>query len=345
VAKITRVLGTVATVAALVLSAGCTKSNDGTEGSGKDGGGLEKVSYLTGASILGREAFVYTAIEKGYFKEAGFEVEVLAGKGTAPNLGLLQAGKVDFAAVDITAALIEYGKTDSKFHDFTVVNAIQQRNLQCIMALEGSGINSPKDLAGKKIAYLPGGVAKALFPAYAKLAQIDESTIKWVNIPLEQHPQNLAAGTVDAATQFAVGKPGIDRVAKGKKVTVLPYTDYLTDLYGVGIAVTKKAASEDPDRIRRFNEAVLKGLRDATDNPAEAGKIYAKYAKIQPEPVAMAENKLMVPYVKSAAGGAAVGALDLQRVARNIAILQGAGVIPAVFQPQDVVSVDYLPKS
>jgi NitT/TauT family transport system substrate-binding protein len=341
VGKITRVLGAAATVVALVLSAGCTKSDDST--TTPQGTALEKVKYLTGASILGREAYVFEAIDKGYFKDAGFDVEVQSGKGTAPNLALLQAGQVDFAALDITAALIEYGK--GTFKDFTIIDAIQQRNLQTIMALEGSGITSPKDLAGKKIEYIPGGVAKALFPAYAKLAGIDESKIKWINIPLEQHPQNLAAGTVDAATQFAVGKPGIDRVAKGKKVTVLPYTDYLTDLYGVGIGVTKKAATSDPDRVRRFNEAILKGLRDATENPDEAGKIYAKYQKIQPEPVAAAENKLMVPYVRSAAGGAAVGALDLQRVARNIAILQGAGVIPAVFQPQDVVSVDFLPKS
>ncbi|MCW6004519.1 ABC transporter substrate-binding protein [Micromonospora sp. CPCC 205371] len=341
----TRVLGAVVAVTALVLSAGCSDDSGDDAGSGNNSGDkpttLEKVTYLTGASILGREAYVYQAIEKGYFKDAGFEVEVQAGKGTNANLALLQSGKVDFAVLDITAALIEYGK--GTFKDFTIVNAVQQRNLQCIMALEGSGITTPKDLAGKKIAYLPGGVARALFPAYAKLAGIDESKIQWINIPLEQHPQNLASGTVQAATQFAVGKPGIEKAANGKKAVVLPYTDYLTDLYGVGVGVTKKAASENPDRIRRFNEALLKGLNDAINNPAEAGKAYAKYQKIQPEVVAAAENTLMVPYVKS--GSVAVGTLDQQRVARNIAIIQGAGLIPTAIKPEDAVSFDLLPKS
>ncbi|MGK5684138.1 ABC transporter substrate-binding protein [Actinoplanes sp. URMC 104] len=324
----------------LALGAGCTAQSDG-DGDGDRGSGIERVKFLTGASILGREAYVYVASEKGYFHEAGFDVEVQAGKGTGPNLQLLQSGQVDFAALDITAALIEYG--NGRFRDFTIVDAIQQRNLQCIMALEGSGIAGPKDLAGKKIAYLPGGVAKSLFPAYAKLAGIDASRIRWINIPLEQHPQNLAAGTVDAATQFAVGKPGIERVAKGRAITVLPYTDYLTDLYGVGIGVTRKAAEKDPERVRRFNGALLKGLSDAMADPAEAGRIYAKHQKIQPEPVAAAENTLMVPYAKSAAGGTPVGALDPQRVARNIAILQGAGVISDVFDPQEVVAADLLP--
>ena len=68
-------------------------------------------------------------------------------------------------------------------------------------------------------------------------------------------------------------------------------------------------------------------------------------ARAGPEPVATAENTLMVPYVKSSAGGTAVGALDAQRVARNIAIVQGAGLIPSVFKPEEVVSLDYLPRS
>lgn len=342
----TRTLGAVAVVAAMALGAGCSGGDDdsGNGNANANGSGNaapEKVTYLTGAGILGREAYVYVAMEKGYFKEAGFEVDVQPGKGTNANLQILQGGKADFAVVDITAAIIEYGK--GTFKDFTVVNAVQQRNIQCIMALDDSNIKTPKDLAGKKIAYLPGGVARALFPAYAKLAGIDESKIEWVNIPLEQHPANLARGTVNAATQFAVGKPGIENAAKPRKAVVLPYTDYLTDLYGVGVAVTKKTASESPDKVRRFNDALLKGLRDAIANPAEAGKIYAKYQKTQPQPVATAENTLMVPYVN--VSGATVGALDPQRVARNIAIVQGAGLIPAAIKPEDVVTFDFSPKS
>jgi NitT/TauT family transport system substrate-binding protein len=343
VRKITRLLGSVAAIAALTLTVGCSDDSTADSSTKPANGALEKVSFLTGASILGREAYVYMAIEKGYFKAAGFEVEVQAGKGTNVNLQLLQSGRVDFASLDITAALVEFGK--GTFKDFTIINAIQQNNLSCITALSGGTISSPKDLAGKKIAYIPGGVAKVLFSAYAKLAGVNESKIQWVNIPAEQHPQNLAAGTVDAALQFGVGTPGIQNVAKGRKPVVMPYTDYLTDLYGVGIGVTKKAAAENPDKVRRFNEALLKGLKDAVDNPAEAGRVYAKYQKIQPEKVAAAENTLLVQYVKAVSGGEAIGSLDSARVARNIAIVQGAGLIQQVFDPSAVVSTEFMPKS
>src|SRR5262245_35053293 len=105
----TRLVGTVAALAAMALTVGCSKSDESTTTDTKPANGaLEKVTYLTGASILGREAYIYIAIEKGYFKDAGLDVTVQAGKGTNPNLVLLQSGKVDFAALDITGSIIEY---------------------------------------------------------------------------------------------------------------------------------------------------------------------------------------------------------------------------------------------
>jgi NitT/TauT family transport system substrate-binding protein len=148
--RIPHLLVTAIAGTALALAAGCA-------GSGGPAG-LERVSYLTGAGVQGRESYIYVAMARGFFREAGLEVEVRPGNGTLQNLQVLQSGQADFAVVDITAALIEYGRSGSKFRDFTVVSAIQQRNLACIMALDGSGITRAADLAGKRIAYIPGGV-------------------------------------------------------------------------------------------------------------------------------------------------------------------------------------------
>ncbi|HYN93339.1 MAG TPA: ABC transporter substrate-binding protein [Pilimelia sp.] len=338
----TRWLGGTAAALTLVLAGGCGADEDpatGTEAPATP----EKVTFLTGLNVQGREAYVYVAMEKGYFKEAGLEVEVKPGLGTNQNLKLLQGGQVDYAVVDITGALMEYGK--GAFKDFTIVSAIQQRNLACLMALEGDGVTGPKDLEGKKIAYIPGGVVRTLFDTYANLAGVDAKKVQWVNMPAPQMPQALAAGRIDVATQFVVGKPFVENVAKPRKAVMIPYSDYLVDLYGNGVAVTKKTLKDDGDQVKRFNDALLKGLAYAVDNPKEAAKIYAKFQKLQPEPVAAAEMTLMAPYVKSSATGTRVGGLDAKRMARNIAILQGAGAIPTSFSPEDVVSFDHLPST
>ena len=344
--RATRMIGAAVAAAALILAAGCTGDDDATASGGNGSGGsgkLEKVSFLTGVNIQGRESFIYVAQEKGFFKEVGLDVEVKPGLGSEPNLKLLQAGQVDFATLDISAGLIAYGK--GAFTDFTIVSAVQQRNLACLMALSGNGITSPKDLENKKIAYIPGGIVKTLFDTYARLAGIDAKTVKWVIMPPQEMGKGLASGSIDAATQFVVGKPAVELAAKptGKTAVVFPFSDQLVDLYGNGIAVSKKSLRDNPDRVKRFNAAMLKGLQYAIDNPAEAGQIYGKYQKLQPVPVATAEVSLMVPYVKAA--NTPIGSLDEQKIARNIAVLQGAGAIPAGLNAKDVISFDYVAKS
>jgi NitT/TauT family transport system substrate-binding protein len=343
VRRATRLIGAVVAAAALIVTAGCTGDDaSGDDTQAKPGGALEKVTYLTGVNIQGRESYIYVAQEKGYFKDAGLEVEVKPGLGSEKNLQLLQAGQVDFAMVDISAGLIAYGQ--GKFKDFTIVSAVHQRNLACFMALSGSGITTPKDLENKRIAFIPGGIVYTLFNTYAKLAGINPATVKWVNMPPQDMGKGMATGQIDAATQFVVGKPAVEQAAKatGKTAVVLPFSDQLVDLYGNGLAVSKKSLADNPDRVRRFNEAMLKGLKYAIENPAEAGKIYAKFQKLQPEPVAAAEVSLMVPYVKPASG--AIGSLEEQKVTRNIALLQGAGAIPGPINAKDIISFDYVAK-
>jgi NitT/TauT family transport system substrate-binding protein len=343
VLRMTRLIGAVAAATALILAAGCSGSDDDEKTEAGPGGRLEKVTYLTGAGILGRESYIYVAMDKGFFSEAGFDVQVQPGKGTDPNIKLLQAGAVDFAVLDISAALIAYGK--GTYQDFTIVSALQQRNLACFMAFSGSGISTPKDLEGKKIAYIPGGIVKTLFDTYAKLAGVDPTKVTWIATQPEALVPALQSGKVQAATQFVVGKPQVEKAAKekGQSAVVLPFSDQLTNIYGNGLAVSKKLATENPDKVKRFNTAMLKGLQYALDNPDEAGKIYAKYQKTQPEPVAAAEMKLMIPYART--GGVTLGALDEQMATQNVAALQSGGAIPATINPKDVINFDIVAKS
>lgn len=328
----------VSAAATMLVTAGCSD----TKSPGSDAAGnqatVQKVTYLTGLGLLGREAYVFVAKDKGYFQEVGLDVEVKPGSGTVKNLQLLASGEVDFATIDIAAGLIEYGNGKNK--DFKVVSAIQQRTVSCIMALEGSGITNPSDLAGKTIGYVPGGTNYTLFPLYAKLAGFDPKTVKWVNTPSPQLQQVLAAGQVNAITQLVVGKPTVELAARGKTAVVLPYSNYLTDLYGNGLAVSTKTLGERRDLALKFNEAMLKGLQYSIDNPAEAGQIFVKYNKQANPEAAAAEMELMKPYVL---GGVKIGALDAARIARGIAFLQGSGTITPGVNPTDVVDYGLVP--
>lgn len=339
--RLTRTFAAAALAAAL-MAAGCGGSDNG-EDEQADSGGIDKVTYLTGFGTFGREAYVYLAQEKGYFEEAGIEVDIKPGAGTGENLKQIASGQAHFSPVDFTGALLQFGGGVAK--DFTAVAAIHQRTLTAIITLEGTGITAPKDLENKTVADAPGSVVTMLFPTYARLAGVDAKTVKFVTAPPPQLPSTLASGNVDAIGQFVVGKPTIEAAAKTKKAVVLPYSEYLTDLYGNALVTQSKLAKDDPDLVKRFTNALLKGLQDAVDNPKEAGDILVKKQPTANAAVAAAELELMASYVRSSGAGAPVGAFDSQRVARSIAILQGAGAIPPGMTPDQVVTFDVVEAS
>jgi NitT/TauT family transport system substrate-binding protein len=334
--RLHRALAAIALAAATLVASGCS-------GGGGNPASIEKVNYSTGFNTFGREAYVYVAKEKGFFKDAGLDVAVTAGNGTGENLKLLMGGKVDFTPVDFTGAMIQLGT--GKAQGVTAVAAIQQRTLACIMTLDGRGISTPKDLEGKSVGDPAGSTIGLMFPTYAKLAGIDATKVKFVNVASAQLPQVLAAGTVDTIGQFVVGTPTIAKAAGGKKPVVLPYSDYITDVYGNVLVTATTIAKQKPDLVRRFTGALLKGLQYAVDNPEEAGQILHKYVPTQDATVAAGELTLMKQYVSSSGSGVRIGALDKQRVARSIALMQGANAIPSGMTPDRLVTFDLTPKA
>ncbi|GAA0455443.1 ABC transporter substrate-binding protein [Paractinoplanes deccanensis] len=342
----TFVRSVVAGALALTMSAaaGCSDDSGDDGGNGGSGNGSsEKITYLTSFNTFGRDAYAYVALEKGYFKDAGFDVEVKPGSGTGENIKAIVAGKAQFTPVDLTGALLNAGGKD-KVTGFTATAAIQQRTMAAIISLEGNGIASPKDLEGKLLADQPGSVVQGLFPTYAKLANIDVNKVKWQPTSAQTLMGTLASGKVQGIGQFVVGKPTVEGIAK-KKAVVLPYSDYLQDLYGNVLITSTDYAKNNPDKVKKFNEALLKGLQDSIDNPAEAGKIMTKYVQTAKAESVAAELTLMGPYVRSAAAGIPVGALDAERVARSIAILQGSGQIDPGLKPEAVINFDLTPKA
>jgi NitT/TauT family transport system substrate-binding protein len=324
----------------LLVASGCTSSSGSSNKNNP--APIEKVTYATGFGQFGRDAYVYVGIDKGFFRDAGIEVTAKPGQGTGPNLELLTSGNVDFTAVDFTGELIQVG--GGKTQGVAAVAAIHQRTLAAIMTLEGNNISSPKDLEGHTVGDPNGSAIGLMFPTYAKLAGIDASKVKFVNLPAPQLPGALASHTVDTIGQFVVGQPTIEKAAGGKKAVVLAYSDFINDVYGNVLVTTTKLAQQKPELVKKFTAALLKSLQYAVDHPDEAGQILHAHASTQDATVAAAELKLMKQYVNSSGSGAPIGAMDQQRVARSIALMQAANAIPAGLTPDRLVNFDLTPK-
>lgn len=323
-------------VAGLAGLAGCT---GGQPGRPARSGDPARIRVLTGLGFQGRESYLDVAIEMGWFAEVGLEVEVLPGEGTEQNLTLLSGGQAEFATLDVNAALIEHSR--GTFTDFRLTAVLQDLLLSCVMVLESSGIRRPRDLEGTTIAYIPGGINDVVFPAFAQLAGFDAGTVELVTLPPPSFGAALAEGQVDAIMQFVVGRHTIEQAAGGSPVVVFPYADWLSELYGSGIGCPAALAADQPDLVRRFNTAALRGLRYAVDNPPRAGEIFAARHEGQDAEAAAAEVAALSGYVRPGEGfdgqQLRLGEFSEIRLVQSVALLEGLGVIEAGFRFADVV--------
>ncbi|MFD0746665.1 ABC transporter substrate-binding protein [Phytohabitans flavus] len=304
---------------------------------------MEKVSVLTGAGFAGREAGL-AAAKRLFFPQVGLDVTMVAGRGTNENLKLLRSGAATFATLDVSGAIMAKAKGGAD--DFWLTCLLHRRNLACFMALSGSGINAPADLAGKKVSFVPGGINHLLFGAYAGLAGFPPGGVQWVQAgPVQaDHAKLLAGRKVDAISQFVPAQVAVEQIT-GRPVTVLPFTKVMGDIHGSAIAVTQQTAASKPDLVRRFNEALLRGLRYALDHPETAAQMFLELpqARTQQKLAVEGEIKSLAGYVHlttAEPSPAPFGHFDRTRLMQNIAILQGAGQIPAGFTPDQLVKFD-----
>jgi NitT/TauT family transport system substrate-binding protein len=205
------------------------------------------------------------AKDKGFYDEAGLNVDMGPGKGSGS-----------------TAQLIASKTSQFGFADGFVVGA-GVANPTAAIVLEESGIKTPKDLEGKSIGIAPGGTQFQQWPAFVKGCKLDEDKIKVINVDPAGTVPALVAGKVQAVASYAQGAvPGIEIRSK-KKTTSLYYADCGVTAVSNGIIVHKDLL-KDPELIRTFVKATLRGFLYSHQHPDEAAAITKKFApEIVPE--------------------------------------------------------------
>lgn len=328
-----RVAAAAAVLVTLASTAACTDDNKSKADKPRD-----KVTYLTGLGATGRESYAWVAKEKGFFKEAGIDVTIKPGAAGDANIKLMHADQAQFAVVEFMSQAVRAGTgadTESR-----VIGAIQQRTIAAFISLDGKGISKPADLQGKTVGQAPGSMNKTLFPAYVKLAGLDGSSVKLQDVAAAQLPALLVAGKIDAAAQWVPAAPSIQAAAGGKQPVVLPFSDYLTDIYGNVLVATQKMIEKNPGLVKRFRTALFKGMKYAIEHPQEAGQILKKDQPAVDAKAAGEEVKLMAPYVTTSTEKVEIGSMDPTRVAKGIALVQSLGLIQSGLAVDKYMNVD-----
>ena len=160
---------------------------------------------------------VFAAEQEDLFAKAGLDVEIYPFKSSSDQSKAVEAGELDVVMNDmIVQSLMKKADTDTKVVSLAFGATVQEGRF-VVVAAPNSGITTPKDLEGKRVAISTNTMMEYLMNQYEDYFGLDPSTIELVNMPdLMLRVETLLAGKdIDAAilpdplASFAIAKGGI----------------------------------------------------------------------------------------------------------------------------------------
>jgi NitT/TauT family transport system substrate-binding protein len=232
----------------------------------------QKVVFALNWFPVGDHAAYWVALEKGYYKQRGLDVDMQNSKGSGDSIAKVDTGRADVGLAD-SAVVIASSARGTKVK---VVGMVFDKSPLNVWSRKEAPITKPKDLEGKTVAAPPGDGQRQMFPAFARLNNIDQTKVTWVNVEPAAKVPALAEKRVDAVADYTTGLPFYEKaVGKGNAI-MLPWADHGFDMYSMSIIASEKTMKERAPMLRAFLEASYLGWRDVMTDPKSALEIFKK---------------------------------------------------------------------
>ena len=284
---------------------------------------------------------IYVALEKGWFAEAGLNVEVVQPPEGGSDL-LVAAGKAQFAvtAQDSIAPAL----TGEDALPLTAVAAILQHNTSGIVSRAGEGMDTPRGLEGHKYATWDSPVEKATIAQVMTADGGDFAKVELIPSTVTDEVSALQSGSVDAIWIF-YGWAGIACEVAGLPIDYFDFADFdpVLDFYTPIIVSNNDWLKENPETAAAFLAALSRGYTYAAENPREAADILMEAApelKSNAELVYRSQEYLAGEYIADARRW---GEIDPDRWGGYFTWLNDNGLVETPLDPAGGFTNEYLP--
>ena len=262
-------LGLISTLMLGTLS-GCTSKKENTNSDNK------KVTMVLDWTPNTNHTGLYVALEKGYFKEEGLDVDIVQpSDGGATTL--VATGKADFGIS--YQEEVTFAKTSEDPLPIKAIATIIQHNTSGFASPKDKNITSPKDFVGKTYGGWGSPSEDAILDVVMQKYGAKFKDLKVVNVGDDDF-FTAVKNNIDFMWIFEAWT-GIEAKLQGMDLNYMPLKDLdkRLDYYTPVIISNEKLLNENPELAKKFLKATSKGYEYAIENPIEAANILVKYSE------------------------------------------------------------------
>ena len=233
--------------------------------------------------VNGTHAGYFVALEKGFYAGNDLNVTIVRGYGSGDTIKRLASGRANFAVADMGALVGARANDDVPVK---AVAAVYGKAALGLLYLKESGINGPKDLEGRALGRSAAGASVLMLPGFFKINGVDRGKVNEAVIDATSFLPMLLARKVDAVSEQSIHLPRFQRAAEkqGLHVAAMRFADFGLVAYGNMVMTTDSSIKDNPDLVKRFTQATVKGLAYAFDKPQEAVAILQKqHREVDPD--------------------------------------------------------------
>ena len=228
----------------------------------------------------------YVALEKGYFKEAGLEVEGLKFAGAQQVMEAVLSGRADGSSNGTGSANLAIGELaqPGTFKIIATNPSNAKHVLDQFIVAKDSPYKTMADLKGKRIASGPGIQNVTLAKQVLEKSGATGTTV--IELPIGQHVATIVAGQADACYTLeptgTVGRMnGTTRVLEAGVIARYILGDAMAPWHGGSASLSSAFIKKYPAETKKYIAAYGKGIEFVRTKPAEARQFLKGYTAIE----------------------------------------------------------------
>ncbi|KUO05773.1 ABC transporter substrate-binding protein [Streptomyces caeruleatus] len=263
----------------LLVATACGSSDDGSSDTDASSGGVTTVKV--GLIPIVDVAPLYLGQKQGFFEKRGLKLEFTTAQGGAAIVPGVASGQFQFGFSNVTSLMVAQsnGVPVKAVANGIASTGVAGKDFGALMVKKGSELKSAKQLEGKKVAINTlKNINETAVRESVRKAGGDPDEVDFVELAFDQMPAALDQGQIDAAM---VVEPATATIrSQGGVEIASPLVDVAPNLTVAMYFASTQYAQQNPEVVKKFQDATAESLAYADAHPDEARQIITTYTKI-----------------------------------------------------------------